>query len=290
MPIYTYSYTSAQLQAHHDYVNDLINNGPAEATPRNEQWNGFFTIDHLTQLPSPAGLPATSGAGGTAYSADDEWTLGNFAAGGNISLDDDGAIFTVGTYKLFTYTAEQLAIIDVTEVPVYIFGQDGSQHFVKHNGTSVEVTKPDTTTLKVQINNAILAELGITKVLDFFATNGVGFIPSLSPANVVNLLINSGNAKLIPVNVTSSRASGVTYTNSNDYPIKVLATAITVVAVDGYAAISGVVDGVSILSNTATSRGVNVQSSITFNVPPKSDYSFVISSGAKSLVIEYRLK
>jgi hypothetical protein len=151
--------------------------------PRNNQWNGFFTIDHLTPLPSLAGKPATSGSGGTVYGADDEFTLNNFssAASNTISLDDDGLIFSEGIYKLFTYTDEQLALVDVEEVPVYVVGQDGSQHFVKHNGTGVVVTKPDTTTLKVQINNAILTELGITKVLYFFVTNSVGIVPELSP-------------------------------------------------------------------------------------------------------------
>ncbi|QGH75030.1 putative tail-fiber protein [Vibrio phage Rostov M3] len=147
-----------------------------EVTPLNDSWNGFFTRAHITQLPSPAGVPATSGSGGTAYSADDEWSIGNFASGGTISLDDDGLIFSQGIYKLFTFTAEQLSIIDVTKVPVYIVGQDGSRHFVKHNGTGVVVTKPDTTTLKVQVNNAILAELGITKVFSFFVTATVGFV------------------------------------------------------------------------------------------------------------------
>lgn len=259
-------------------------------TPMNNQWNGFFTVDHLNPLPSPAGLPQTSGSGGTDYSDGEEWTVGNYATGGNISLDDDGVIFSLGTYKLFTYTVEQLALVDVADVPVYIFGQDGSRHFVKHNGTSVVVTKPNTTTLKVQINNAILAELGITKMFYFFATNSVGFIPPLSPANTVNLLISSGNVKLIPVDVTTSRTSGVTYTNSNDYPITVSVAAVTTLDVDGYAAVSGVVDGVSVSSNTATSRGNNVKSNIVFNVPSKSNYSFVLTSGVKSSIIEYRLK
>ena len=154
-----------------------------EVTPRDEQWNGFFTIDHLTPLPSLAGLPATSGSGGTVYDVDEEFTLNNFssAASNTISLDDDGLIFSEGIYKLFTYTEEQLDLIDVEDVPVYIVGQDGSQHFIKHNGAGVVVTKPDTTTLKVQINNAILTELNITKVLYFFVTNNVGVVPVLSP-------------------------------------------------------------------------------------------------------------
>ncbi len=147
-----------------------------EVTPLNDDWNGFFTRNHITQLPSPAGVPATSGSGGTVYGADDEWSIGNFTTGGVISLDNDGLVFSQGIYKLFTFTVEQLSLIDVTKVPVYIVGQDGSRHFVKHNGTGVVVTKPDTTTLKVQVNNAILAELGITKVFSFFVTATVGFV------------------------------------------------------------------------------------------------------------------
>lgn len=164
-------------------LEDYLNQNTT-TTPLDNQWNGFFTIDHLTPLPNLGSIPATSGAGGTVYGADDEFTLNNFssAASNTISLDDDGLIFSEGIYKLFTYTEEQLNLIDVAEVPVYIMGQDGSQHFVKHNGAGVVVTKPDTTTLKVQINNAILTELNITKVLYFFVTNSVGFVPALSPS------------------------------------------------------------------------------------------------------------
>lgn len=157
-----------------------------ETTPRNNQWNGFFTIDHLTPLPTPAGLPTTSGLGGTVYAADDEFTFGNFssASSNTISLDDDGLIFSEGIYKLFTFTTEQLTLIDVTKVPIYIVGQDGSRHFLKHDGTDVVVTKPDATTLKVQINASILTTLSISKILTFHATNGVGFVPQMSPNDV----------------------------------------------------------------------------------------------------------
>jgi hypothetical protein len=156
-----------------------------ETTPINNQYNGFFTVDHLSLLPSPAGLPATSGSGGTAYTVGQEWSKDNFATGGTISLDDDGLIFSAGIYKLFTFTAEQLALIDITMVPVYIVGDDGSRHFLKHDGTDVVVTKPDSTTLKVQINASILTTLSITKIFSFFVTDDGGFVSQLSPGDTI---------------------------------------------------------------------------------------------------------
>ena len=86
---------------------------------------------------------------------------------------------------------------------MYIVGQDGSQHFIKHNGAGVVVTKPDTTTLKVQINNAILTELNITKVLYFFVTNNVGVVPVLSP--------DEGRHKNQPKFYSDALVHGTTY-------------------------------------------------------------------------------
>lgn len=236
-----------------------------EVTPLNDSWNGFFTRDHITQLPSPAGVPATSGSGGTVYSADDEWSIGNFATGGTISLDDYGLVFSQGIYKLFTFTAEQLSLIDVAKVPVYIVGQDGSRHFVKHNGTSVIVTKPNTTTLKVQINNAVLAELSITKVFSFFVTAGVGYVPQkyISDQVFYELAMKSRRWE----DVTSQRFNGVTYTNTTIADIDISVNATVSATGNLY---SVVVDGTQIFASP--SSDTTYRNLCLATVPPGATY------------------
>lgn len=161
-----------------------------QVEPLNNDWNGFFDPKHQEQLPAPAGYPATSGAGGTIYGPDDEWSLGNYSSGAanTISSDDDGVIFSVGTYKLFTLTSEQLALIDETKVPVYLVDETGKRHFVNDGTNGVNVTKPDATTLKVELTNAIFTELGITKVWEFFVTDGVGYVQKLDPLSTARAI------------------------------------------------------------------------------------------------------
>lgn len=152
-----------------------------EVSPLNNQWNGFFDPAHQSQLPSPAGYPDP---GGTAYSAGDEWSIGNFASGGTITSSTTGITFTVGTYKEFEYTTEQLANIDVNKVPVYLVDETGKRHFLTNATNGVNVTKPDSTTLKVELTNAIFAELGIAKLWRLFVTERVGRVEEVSPNEV----------------------------------------------------------------------------------------------------------
>lgn len=236
-----------------------------EVTPLNNSWNGFLTRDHITQLPSPAGVPATSGSGGTAYSADDEWSIGNFATGGTISLDDDGLVFSQGIYKLFTFTAEQLSFIDVTKVSVYIVGQDGSRHFVKHNGAGVIITKPNTTTLKVRLDNSVFAELGITKLFSFFVTAGVGYVPQkyISDQVFYELAMKSRRWE----DVTSQRFEGVTYTNTTITDIDIAINATVSTAGNLY---SVIVDGTPIYASS--SGNSSYRNSCLATVPPGATY------------------
>lgn len=164
-----------------------------QVEPLNNDWNGFFDPKHQAQLPSPAGYPATIGAGGTVYGTDDEWSFGNYSSGAanTISADDDGVIFSVGMYKLFTFTIEQLALIDVNKVSVYIVDETGKHHFPSNATNGVNVTKPDATTLKVELTNAIFTTLSITKVWRFFVTEGVGWVAESSP-NEVERIIRGG--------------------------------------------------------------------------------------------------
>lgn len=159
-------------------IDFTVDPSKVEVEPLNNQWNGFFDPKHQSQLPAPAGYPD---AGGTSYLAGDEWSFGNFASGGSISSSDTGITFTVGVYKLFEYTSEQLANIDVDKVPVYLKDELGNEHFVTNATNGVNVTKPDATTLKVELTVDIFAELGITKVWRFFVTDKVGRVAELSP-------------------------------------------------------------------------------------------------------------
>ena len=244
-------------------------------------WNGFFDPKHQTQLPSPAGYPDTSGAGGTVYGADDEWSLGNYSSGAanTISADDDGVIFSVGTYKLFTFTSEQLALIDETKVPVYLVDETGKRHFVNDGTTGVNVTKPDATTLKVELTNAIFAELGITKVWEFFVTDGAGYVPSLNPDALRFKLYNELILLRTIKDETLNRTSGVTYINQT-------ATEITVyinvsIAGNSSSNVEIDIDGFKIrpagVVRTSVSGGESFD--FQFDVKPGADYTFTSSAG-----------
>lgn len=158
-----------------------------EVSPLNNDWNGYLDPDHQSSLPSGAGYPGNSGGGEVAYAADEEISYGIYAgaSGATVSSDDDGWIVSAGSiYKLFTLTAEQLALIDVTTVPIFLKDQAGAAYFVNHNGTTINVTKPSSTTLKVEITSGIFAGLSITKLWRFFVTEKAGYVGELSADDV----------------------------------------------------------------------------------------------------------
>jgi hypothetical protein len=241
-----------------------------QVNPLNNDWNGFFDPEHQVELPSPAGYPLTSRAGGTVYGLDDEWSFGNYssAAANNISSDDDGVIFSVGTYKLFNFTSDQLTLIDVNDVPVYIVDQAGTSYFVNNSTVGVNVTKPDSTTLKVELTNTIFATLGITKVWQFFTTGGVGYVPTLDP-DASGLLV-AGSVGLIQdyVDVSLSRAPGVSYTNTAPVPILV-----KVARSMSSGSNSFFVEGSAISTVGSTGAGVSSTSTHSVIVPPGKTYS-----------------
>ena len=175
-----------------DAFEQLVAGG--EVSPINNDWNGYFDPTHQEQLPSPAGYPADSGSGGTVYGAGDEWSLNCFSttSANTISSDVDGVIFSGSIEKRYTFTAEQIALIDVNKVPVYIKDQDGKEYFFKNNDTGVTVSKLGTT-LTVTLSNAIFTVTGITKVWRFFVTESVGSVVELNPsAMIVKYLSSQG--------------------------------------------------------------------------------------------------
>lgn len=183
--------------------------------PLNNDWNGFFDPEHTVQIQNE-----DTSAGTRSFAANTEIAPNIF-----VTTTDSVTFSSTGwdwaapqsIYKPFTFTAEHLALIDETKVPVYIKGQDGSRYLVKHNGSGVVVTKPDSTTLKVELTNAIFTELGITKVWEFFVTDGVGYVARLGvDATCSRLNYSVMNGKPI-IDVTANRALGLTYTNNTKF-------------------------------------------------------------------------
>lgn len=150
-----------------------------EVSPINNDWNGYLDPDHTV----PIEIGDTS-AGTRVFDLDEEIAPNIYsgAASNSITFADDGWIFTQPIYKLYTFTAAQMAGIDVTEVPVFLKDQTGASYFVKHDGSTVNVTKPNATTLKVEITSGIFAGLGITKLWRLFPTEGVGYVVELEPS------------------------------------------------------------------------------------------------------------
>lgn len=171
-----------------------------EVSPLNNTWNGYLDPEHQSSLPAPNGYPGNSGGGEVVYAADEEISFGIFAGSGGatVSSDSDGWIFTGSIYKLYDYTAEQLADIDVTKVPVYLKDQAGVEYFLKHNGSSVIVTKVGSQ-LKVEITDDIFT-VSLTKLWRWFDTESVGRVEEISPNEVEfrvrgHLLVENANGQ-----------------------------------------------------------------------------------------------
>lgn len=197
-----------------------IFNGLGEVSPRNNNWNGYLDPEHQLTLPAPNGYPATSGGGGTAYTSDQEISYGIFAgaSGATVSSDSDGWIVSAGSiYRLYTYTIEQLADIDVNTAPIFIRDEAGNNYYINNSTTGVTVSKPDATTLRVELNSGLFAELGITKMWRWFDTDRIGHVNEISAYDL--------RFKLeLPIrkNVTGSRTFAVTYTNTTKNTRKVI--------------------------------------------------------------------
>lgn len=233
-----------------------------EVLPLEGDWNGFLNPQHT----QPLELEDTS-AGTRAFTADAELAPNIYASGaGNITFADDGWIFTDGIYKQYTFTENQLALIEVDSVSVYVVDQAGGKHFVNNSTVGVTVAKVDATTLRVSLTSALLATLSITKVWRFFVTEKLGYIPELSPES-------PQIAKMAGVNVVSlSRAAGITYINPRNYPMEVTIVVYTALAstrLDGFLTIDG---QNSTRFKTATTTGSGDRATLTAKIPPKKTY------------------
>lgn len=240
--------------------------GLSEVSPRNNQWNGYLDPEHQSNLPAPNGYPATSGGGGTAYTADQEISHGIFAgaSGATVSSDSDGWIVSAGSiYRLYTYTIEQLSDIDINIAPIFIKDELGNRYHVNNSTTGVTVSKPNTTTLRVELDSGIFASLGITKLWRWFDTEKIGYVFELDYKSTVNLLKGILSWK----NVTPHRASGVTYLNNSGVKISVAANN------DGSALgkIIVYIDG-SPITETDQLAGSSGRLGVYFEVPDNSTY------------------
>ena len=238
------------------------------AEPRNNDWNGYFDPEHQEQLPSPTGYPNTTP---TPYGLDDEWSLNCFSgiAGNTISSDADGVVFSGSIYKKYEYTAEQIALIDVDKVPVFIKAQDGKAFYFKRGDTGVDVQKVGTT-LTVTLDVAIFGVTGIDKIWRFFVADKVGVVAELSPEALVGKIITTLTSMMKPVDKSGSRLSGVTYTNNNPYTIYVYIWFTGPISGEVAADLS--VDGLPI-SNIRCAAASNAPiGTLSARVPPGSTY------------------
>ena len=152
-----------------------------QVEPLNNDYNGYLDPGHQSSLPSGAGYPGTSGSP-TTYGLDNEISLGirSGIAGNSVSSDADGWVFDGSIYKEYTFTAEQMQHIDISNVSVFVKDETGQVYFWKHGDTGVTVTEPTSTTLRVTLDAAIFGV--ITKLWRFFVTEKVGYVVELSPA------------------------------------------------------------------------------------------------------------
>lgn len=189
-----------------------------ETSPISSDWNGYLDPAHTT----PIEIADTS-TGTRSFPADTEIAPNLYvSANTDVTFSTTGISWLGGNalYKLFTFTQEQLTNIDVNEVPVFLKGEDGSEYNVSNATTGATVTKPDTTTLKVEISFDIFATLGITKLWRFFVTERVGRVIELDPLGLIDKLRSELMRKRKYINVLSSRTAGVTYPNNTGVDIQ----------------------------------------------------------------------
>lgn len=154
-----------------------------QVAPLNNDYNGYMDPDHQSSLPSDAGYPGASGSP-TTYGLDNEisYRIYSGIVGNSVSSDADGWIFSGSIYKEYVMTAEQIALIDVNYVNVFVKDEDGVSYFWKNGDTGVTVSKPTSTALRVTLSSAIFGV--ITKLWRFFVTEKVGYVGELSAGDV----------------------------------------------------------------------------------------------------------
>lgn len=298
-----------QAEALSDDVREIMNTyGPS--SPVNEQWNGYLAPEYQEQLPSATGYPNTSSEGGTVYSSgagisgdENIGVVRSGASSNTVSADSDGWIFSESIYT--TYQLELNQLPSVSDVTVFIKDENGTPYWLKHGDTGVTVTVNSSTgVIAATLLNSIFSALGITKVSRFFAITGNGFVPELTAdklwaiyksynVNTTALGLNQTwqAAELTDTGATfndgsvSYRAKGVTYTNSNDYPIAVTINAVRDDNVYAKVTVSGVV---AEYNSVNTYDGGAQRLSASAIVPPGSTYVVDYTVGATVTWAELR--
>lgn len=241
-------------------------------SPLNNDWNGFFDPEHQEQLPSPNGYPSDSSSGGSVYAANDQWSFNCFSSttANTISSDVDGVIFSGSIEKRYEFTPEQIVTFGEDKIVVYIKDQDGKEYLFKNGDTGVTVSIVGTT-ITVTLSSEIFTIAGLTKVWRFFVTERVGSVVELSVDSLLRLMPRR------KVDVTATRALGVTYTNTTPNTRVVY-----------FAGLSQSITNFNIiatLDSTIVARTdipSTVEAAVSFTVPPFSNYQISNADGVET--------
>jgi len=202
--------------------------------------------------------------------------------GGSYTLA--GALTATGNVSLLnasgaTYTAN-------------IGGATGNLIIQSANNISVQVAGNTVATFTSTGLTANIANTNITGTI----TNNVN--ATLVTANTLNFYNGSsqiyaaglGSGNQTWQNVTSSRVSGTTYTNSTGYPIVVSAFDIATVNISGYGSVTGTVNGVTLsFMKVDHATATDNNGTCVLIVPPGATYS-VTWSGAYGTTYWYELR
>jgi hypothetical protein len=215
---------------------------------------GTLSADYI-QPQSNTGLTILTPAGGTIASIN---TAGIYSATGNllISSSFNGLVANTGISGLITDS--QIASVANTKI----------------TGTITVAN----TNITGTITNNVNATLVTANTLNFY--NGSSQIYAAG--------LGSGNQTW--QNVTSSRVSGTTYTNSTGYPIVVSAFDIATVNISGYGSVTGTVNGVTLsFMKVDHATATDNNGTCVLIVPPGATYS-VTWSGAYGTTYWYELR
>lgn len=193
-----------------------------------------------------------SGGGGASVSAPQGYNLFVYSDGTNIRKSDDGVIGSASIVNTFSAGSTGLTPSTATSGAVTLAGTLA----VANGGTGITSLG---TGVQTALGNATNAASGLVTL------NGSGQLPAVSGALLTNLPATGLGIGQTLQNVTGSRSSGTTYTNSTSSPILVLITG-------SGGGSNYTVGGVTISGGQTGSTGYNFVT--TFIVPAGQTYSY----------------
>lgn len=268
--------------------NVISNDGKSyrEVSPINNDYNGYLDPSHTVKL-----LGGDTSEGTRTFNKDQEISFGIYSGsdGNQVTFASDGWIWTGSIYKKYEYTAEQIALIDVDKVPVFIKSQDGKAFYFKNGNDGVVVSKAGTT-LTVTLDVAIFGVTGIDSIWRFFVTDKIGSVVELSPDALISKFIGKTGDPRVKVDVTGGRVPDILYPNTTNHPMVVTVVYSSALAntqcrvelqVDGY----GFVDAATGFSSIAEATFA----SVSYTINPGESYLFTQVRGSKQKVTEYKV-